>query len=452
MTAANAAIVAHYYMDVELQSVLNALPSKERVFIADSLAMGDAAVRMCEDGAEAVICLGVDFMSESVKSIMSKNGYGHIPVLRSTAKKIGCSLAESAERLSYGAWLTKAKQESANPLHVIYINTSLETKALSSQIIPTVTCTSSNVLKTMLTASLQMEDVSIYYGPDTFMGENLRTMFQKVLANWSDDDIKHKLHPDHDRASIQKLMDNLHVFPNGNCVVHHMFNKSCVDTVINNYPEAYVSAHLEVPGEMFEIAMEKSLSDEGNVGSTSDILNFIARKVKEEGDALAASGEVPAEKKQLQFILGTEAGMVTSIVTAVQKILSSNPVASKYLAAEIVFPVANDAVMVDETSEFGVVPGVSSGEGCSTAGGCATCPFMKMNDLDSVVDICDTIAAGNIASLSDYAPPNRLEGKMIGDRQAVDVGVDSIMHMRDLMGTGKFGEGLVNQVMGGGRK
>lgn len=27
------------------------------------------------------------------------------------------------------------------------------------------------------------------------------------------------------------------------------------------------------------------------------------------------------------------------------------------------------------------------GEGCSTAGGCATCPFMKMNDLDALLDV-----------------------------------------------------------------
>ena len=28
-----------------------------------------------------------------------------------------------------------------------------------------------------------------------------------------------------------------------------------------------------------------------------------------------------------------------------------------------------------------VVPGPASGEGCSTEGGCASCPYMKMNNL-----------------------------------------------------------------------
>jgi quinolinate synthase len=83
------AICAHFYMDVELQGVLQALPDQSKVFIGDSLAMGDAAVRMCEEGAEAVAVLGVDFMSESVRSIVDKAGYGHVPVFRATEKKIG---------------------------------------------------------------------------------------------------------------------------------------------------------------------------------------------------------------------------------------------------------------------------------------------------------------------------------------------------------------------------
>ena len=67
-------IVAHFYMDVELQSVLQALPNQKRVKISDSLVMGDAAVKMCQDGATSIACLGVDFMSESVLAIMAKNG------------------------------------------------------------------------------------------------------------------------------------------------------------------------------------------------------------------------------------------------------------------------------------------------------------------------------------------------------------------------------------------
>lgn len=97
----------------------------------------------------------------------------------------------------YGAWLEKAKKAS-NPLHVVYINTSLETKAKSSTIIPTITCTSSNVVQTMLQASAEMPGVDLFYGPDTEMGHNLQTMFDGILGSWTDEQIK-KLHPMHDR-------------------------------------------------------------------------------------------------------------------------------------------------------------------------------------------------------------------------------------------------------------
>ena len=118
-------VVAHYYMDVELQGVLTTIQKQQleetgtsRIAIADSLAMGDFAVKMCEDGATSIACLGVDFMSESVATIMTRNGFGHIPVYRATSKHIGCSLAESAENDSYRAWLQKGNTEcSSRCLH-----------------------------------------------------------------------------------------------------------------------------------------------------------------------------------------------------------------------------------------------------------------------------------------------------------------------------------------------
>jgi len=441
ITAANMGVVAHYYMDVELQGVLTAADKIQssqgftsnqkmsRIAIADSLKMGDDAVKMCEDGATSIACLGVDFMSESVATIMARNGFPHIPVYRATAKHIGCSLAESAERDSYRAWLEKGKASYEFPLHVVYINTSLETKAVSSSVVPTVTCTSSNVMATMLQASAEIPDIKIMYGPDTYMGENLVTMFTSILnAGWTDERIKNDLHEMHDRDSIRNLRDNIDVYPNGNCVVHHMFGNEVVKTVKNYYEDAYVTAHLEVPGEMFEIAMEKSLVGKGVVGSTSDILNFIRKKVQE-----AIADDLPTTRR-LQFVLGTEAGMVTSIVKAVQDILKSAEGGNNQIEAEIVFPVSAEAVMGVDDSELGVVPGVAGGEGCSTAGGCATCPFMKMNDLDALNDIAEMVIDDpNDPRLKLHVPPNRLEGKMINGVDAIDLGSEPILFMRHFM-------------------
>ena len=210
-----------------------------------------------------------------------------------------------------------------------------------------------------------------------------------------------------------------------------------------------MTAHLEVPGEMFRIALQKSLVDDGVVGSTSNILNFIERKVRE----AAESGE----KKRLKFILGTEAGMVTSIVRSVQDILDLS--SCKGIEAEIIFPVSSEAVMgvendgSESSSSLEVVPGVAGGEGCSTAGGCATCPFMKMNDLDAVQDIVEMI--GNKSSsvndtfrlkLSKHLPPNRLGGKRINGRDALDLGTEPIVYMREFMKSKKLSEGLVERI------
>mmetsp|Transcript_64518 Transcript_64518/g.75688 ORF Transcript_64518/g.75688 Transcript_64518/m.75688 type:complete len:676 (-) Transcript_64518:51-2078(-) len=491
LVESNIGIVAHYYMDVEIQSILQAVGRKSArmtyekksgdlndtatldqiengdlnklsdsiVSIADSLAMGDHAVRMVRDlGATSIVCLGVDFMAESVQAILDKNGYGHVPVYRATQRAIGCSLAESAESRSYRAWLQMAADsQKGPPLHVVYINTSLESKAMSSSIVPTITCTSSNVLRTILQASVQIPDVQIYYGPDTYMGENLVSLFDAILQSpetWSDERVRNDLHPEHNRETLRILRDNISVFPNGNCVVHHMFGGDVVKTVKEEYADAYVTAHLEVPGEMFQIAMEKSLEGKGAVGSTSNILEFISDKVKEVSAEEAINPSSAA--RRLQFVLGTEAGMVTSIVKAVKTILDAT---GQQVEAEIIFPVASEAMTATVGDDhLAVVPGVSGSEGCSTAGGCATCPFMKMNDLDALTDLItmvnDAQETRNIenhanfsqVSLNGHLPPQRLKGKMLNGRNAIELGVLPIMHMRHFMAKQELPDELVQSV------
>jgi quinolinate synthase len=476
----NMGIVAHYYMDVELQGVLQALKQshpdlQHRIGIADSLKMGDLAVEMCKNhGVTSVVCLGVDFMSESVQAILQKNGLDQIPVYRATSQAIGCSLAESAEGDAYRAWLqqesSKATAENHAPLHVIYINTSLETKAVSSSIVPTITCTSSNVLQTLLQAAYEIPKLRVLYGPDTYMGHNLVRLLEVVLESpdWTDEKIAADLHPHHSNATLQKLKDNLVVFPQGNCVVHHMFGSQVVETVKQSYynePDTFMTAHLEVPGEMFDIAMTKSLVDQGVVGSTSDILHFITRKVQE---ATANNQGAADTTKRLRFVLGTEAGMVTSIVKNVQDILGNTKVngshansnAAPGVEAEIIFPVSSEAIMSTEgndeiSNELRIVPGVAGGEGCSTAGGCATCPFMKMNDLDALQDIIEMVGEGSTTStfkLQKHLPPDRLRGKSIGGVDATELGTEAIIYMRKFMTGQGLPKELVQKVMNFGKQ
>lgn len=75
---------------------------------------------------------------------------GRLQVYRMAEADIGCSLAEAAESESYTAYLKEAAARGGPALHVVYINTSLRTKAQAHAIVPTITCTSGNVVQTIL--------------------------------------------------------------------------------------------------------------------------------------------------------------------------------------------------------------------------------------------------------------------------------------------------------------
>lgn len=430
LRAHDAGVVAHFYMDPELQGVLSSL-DWPHVQVSDSLLMADAAVRMAEAGAKTIVVLGVDFMSENVRAMLDASGHSDIPVYRVAAEPIGCSLAESAEAPAYGAYLTKAAQ-TPNSLHVIYINTSLVVKAQSHHMVPTITCTSSNVVKTVLQAATQVPDIHIWFGPDTYMGENLRELFTGLIG--MDDGAIKALHPAHDRASIAALLERFHHFRQGVCIVHHLFGAGVVEVVKREYPEVFVTAHLEVPGEMFGLAMAAQRKGRGVVGSTSNILAFIADRVKERADA--------GEGGRLRFILGTEAGMITAIVRKVQGILREHSAA---IEAEIIFPVASEAVAQTEDAELGIVPGVAGGEGCTTAGGCATCPYMKMNSLDALMDLLQRVGVEDDA-LAPFLPRTCVQD--IGGRTAAELGGEPILHMRHFQRTGELSDELIADIRG----
>ncbi|MCB9706021.1 MAG: quinolinate synthase NadA [Myxococcales bacterium] len=244
LAAVDGGVVAHFYMDPELQGVLYATPWPH-IHISDSLVMADRAVAMAEAGARTIAVLGVDFMSENVRAMLDASGRSDVAVYRVSERAIGCSLAESAEALAYGAYLERA---AATPkaLHVVYINTSLRTKAYAHRKVPTITCTSSNVLRTVLQAFAQEPDAHVFFGPDTYMGQNLRAMLEAIAG--MDAAKVAAIHPEHTPASIARIIDRFHYFEAGNCVVHHMFGAEVVATIEREYQDADVAAHLEVPG------------------------------------------------------------------------------------------------------------------------------------------------------------------------------------------------------------
>ena len=74
-------VVAHFYMDPEVQGVLSQASERwPHINISDSLAMADRAVKMAEQGCTAIAVLGVDFMSENVRAILDEAGHRDVKV------------------------------------------------------------------------------------------------------------------------------------------------------------------------------------------------------------------------------------------------------------------------------------------------------------------------------------------------------------------------------------
>ena len=89
-----------------------------------------------------------------------------------------------------------------------------------------------------------MPDLTLWYGPDTYMGRNLAQMFT-AMAGLSDEAIS-QLHPRHNQASIKALLPRLHCFQEGACIVHHLFGSEVTQLVQKAYGDAFLTAHFEV--------------------------------------------------------------------------------------------------------------------------------------------------------------------------------------------------------------
>ncbi|KAJ7551288.1 hypothetical protein O6H91_06G008600 [Diphasiastrum complanatum] len=440
-------VVAHFYMDPEVQGVLVAARELwPHIHISDSLVMADRAVKMADAGCKHIAVLGVDFMSENVRAILDRAGHEKVSVYRMSSERIGCSLADAAQSSAYIEFV-KAAASSPPSLHVIYINTSLETKAHTHSLVPTITCTSSNVVQTILQAFAQVSDLTVWYGPDSYMGANLAELFLQMAA-MTDDEIK-AVHPLHDKGTIAALLPRLHYFHDGSCIVHNLFGEEVVARVRHLYPDAFQTAHFEVPGEMFALAMEAKRRGMGVVGSTQNILDFIRVRVQE---ALGRGFD-----DHLQFILGTEAGMITAIVESVRRELTAGRVqgAKAKVEVQIIFPVSSDAITTTSSSSSSteesyqiatmpIVPGVSSGEGCSLSGGCASCPYMKMNTLDALLRVCQLVGTPYDGTLQPQQA--RTFNDHVAGYAVSELGCEPILHMRYFQAHGRLSDDLLQHV------
>jgi quinolinate synthase len=181
----NAVILAHYYVDEDIQDLAD--------FVGDSLGLSQQAAAT---EADMIVFCGVHFMGETAK-ILSPDKKVVIPDMNA-----GCSLADSAPADKFAAF--KAQY----PGHIVlsYINCSAEIKALSDIIV-----TSSNALK--IVQSLPA-DQKIIFAPDANLGRFVARKTGREMVLWDGACIVHI------DISLEKLTALRSEHPNAKFIAH----------------------------------------------------------------------------------------------------------------------------------------------------------------------------------------------------------------------------------------
>ena len=107
-------VLAHYYVSKEVQAMAD--------YVGDSL---DLSKKAANSKADRIVFAGVRFMAETAK-LLSPNSEVILPDWNST-----CSLVEQTDTTELRKW----RNSYPNHTHVMYINSSLEQKALADWIV-----------------------------------------------------------------------------------------------------------------------------------------------------------------------------------------------------------------------------------------------------------------------------------------------------------------------------
>eukprot|EP00983_Pelagomonas_calceolata_P109689 1159584-Pelagomonas_calceolata.AAC.19 len=114
---------------------------------------------------------------------------------------------------------------------------------------------------------------------------------------------------------------------------------------------------------------------------------------------------------------------------------------------------------VELPTGLSVLPGPAMGEGCSLEGGCASCPYMRMNTLAALHTVCGMVEGGPEAQaaleaykpklyeqrLVEAGPAGAGEGSAQG-RSIAQAGCTSILHMQDFQKGKRFSDKLVADI------
>ncbi|MFN8769779.1 MAG: quinolinate synthase NadA [Neisseriaceae bacterium] len=203
--------LAHYYTIPEVQQMADK--------VGDSL---ELALYAKDSDADIIVFAGVKFMAETAK-IINPKAKVILPDIGST-----CSLVTMTDINRLKAW----REKYHDYVHVAYINSSAEHKALSDW-----TVTSRNVVD--IIAYLHEQGKKVIYSPDRNMGAYLNFEYGFDMPLWS-----------------------------AVCEVHDKFNKQALDEMLDSIlGEKYVISHPESPLPV--------LQQSSYIGSTHGLLNWV---------------------------------------------------------------------------------------------------------------------------------------------------------------------------------
>ena len=210
----NAQLVAHYYVDDELQ----ALAEETGGVVADSLEMANFGA---QSKADELVVVGVRFMGESAK-LLSPEKTVLMPDLEAT-----CSLDVGCPADEFAAFCAQYPDYTV----VVYANTSAEVKAIADWVV-----TSGNALQ--IVSHLKEKGEKIIWAPDRHLGNWIEQQTGIEMIRWQ-----------------------------GHCIVHDEFTTFELEELIKQHPKAKVLVHPESPQEVVALA--------DVVGSTKVLLNAV---------------------------------------------------------------------------------------------------------------------------------------------------------------------------------
>ncbi len=203
--------LAHYYTIPEVQDMADK--------VGDSL---ELALYAKDCDADVIVFAGVRFMAETAK-IINPKAKVILPDINST-----CSLVTMTDINKLKQW----REEHKDYVHVAYVNSSAEHKALSDW-----TVTSRNVAD--IIEYIYSQGKKVIYSPDRNMGAYLNAEYGYDMPLWS-----------------------------AVCEVHDKFNKEALDELVGSISgQKYIIAHPESPLPV--------LNDCDYIGSTHGLLNWV---------------------------------------------------------------------------------------------------------------------------------------------------------------------------------